>query len=432
MSYFKDKFSKKIKLIQSFTDSKWDTLTPLDLASDICEHIHDLVNSKTAKFLDPSCGRGTFLVKLYELQFTKTYSYITSIDERNKSVIDSLYGCEINPYYHKIAIESIKQIQKYFGVTTILTPNIYNCNYINNKILKNMQFDVKLGNPPFQDINTNGGIQPKSHNLWGKFIIESLTSIKCKLKNNGYLAFVTPSSWGSPSNDIFKLFKENNLILVDTTISHHFKENSTFSYWIVQKSSYQNVTLINGNEFDLKNINYLQSDINQISMRIHKLFNESTHTKLTWESDTTKNHSSKKNDIWSIAPSDEHRYQVYHTNAQTYYSKIKSKSHEFKKIYLTLSGYFNPIYDNGSISTSEVVPYIIVETEQEGLNLLTILNSKLYKYIVSSAKWSGFINKDILRLLPNIGTHKEWKNDEIYFEFGITNDEEIKYIENYV
>ena len=432
MSYFKSKYSEKIKLIQSFTDSKWDTLTPLDLASDICEHIHNLVNSKTAKYLDPSCGRGTFLVKLYELQFTKTYSHITLIDDRNKSVIDSLYGCEISPYYHKIAIESIKQIQKYFGVTKILKPHIYNCDYINNKILKNMQFDVKLGNPPYQDINKNGGIQPKSHNLWGKFIIESLTSIKCKLKNNGYLAFVTPSSWGSPSNDIFKLFKQNNLILVDTTISHHFKENSTFSYWIVQKSSYKGTTLINGNEFNLQNINYLQSDINKISIKIHKSFNESTHQKFIWKTDTTINHSSKKNDIWNIAPSDEHIYQVYHTNAQTYYSKIKSKSHEFKKIYLTLSGYYNPILDNGNISTSEVVPYIIVNSKEEGENLLSILNSKLYKYIVNSAKWSGFINKDILRILPNIGLDKKWNDIDVYNEFGITNKEEINYIENYV
>jgi hypothetical protein len=432
MSYFKDKFSKKIQLIQSFTDNKWDTITSPNLVNDVCENIHKLVCNKSVKYLDPSCGRGSFLVKLYELEFTKTYSNIESIEERNKIVIASLYGCEINSYYYAIAIESLKQIQKYFGVTNILNPNIYNCNYLNNKILNNMQFDVKIGNPPYQEISKNGGVQPKSHSLWAKFVVESLTSVNAKLKNNGYITFVTPSSWGSPSNEIFKLFKKNNLILVDTTISHHFKENSTFSYWIVQKSNYSGLTTINGRDFDLKNIEYLQSDINELSIKIHEIFNKSNHPKLLWESDTTKNHSSKKNEIWNKTKVGDYIYEVYHTNAQTYYSNTKSKSHDYLKVFLTLSGYYNPILDNGNISTSEVVPYIIVNSKEEGENLLSILNSKLYKYIVNSAKWSGFINKDILRLLPNIGLDRKWNDIDVYNEFGIKNKEEIDYIENYV
>ena len=431
MSYFKDIFAKKIQLIHSFTESKWDTPTPIELVSIMCENIHTLVNSKTTKYLDPSCGRGTFLVKLYELQFTKTFSHIKSIETRNKMVIDTLYGYELNSYYHKIAIESIKQIQKYFEVTNILNPHIYNSNYLNTKKLNNMEFNVKLGNPPYQDTNKAGGIQPKSHNLWGKFIIESFTSTNAQLANNGYVTFVTPSSWGSPSNSVLKLFKENNLILVDTTISHHFKENSTFSYWIVQKANYKGVTNINGIDFNLSNLNYLQSDINEISTKIHKIFNESNHPKLAWKTDTTTNHSSKKSDIWNESITNKHQYNVYHTNAQSYFSKVKSKSHDFKKVFLTISGYFNPIYDRGTCSTSEVVPYIIVESDQIGKNLLSILNSKLFKYIVSSAKWSGFINKDILRILPNIGTHKKWSDDDIYALFKLSN-KEINYIENYV
>lgn len=428
MSYFKDKFSRKIKLIQSFTDNKWDTLTPSNLVDDMCENIHKLVNNKGLKYIDPTCGRGSFLVKLYELEFIKTYSNVESIEERNELIIGSLYGCELNPYYYEITIESLKQIQKYFGVTKILKPNIYNCDFLNNKFLNDMIFDVKLGNPPYQDTNKNGGIQPKSHSLWSKFVIDSLKNIK----KDGYVCFVTPSSWGSPSNDIFKLFKKNNLILVDTTISHYFTENSTFSYWILQKSGYNGITNINGKEFNLENFKYLQTDINQISTKIHKIFNESNYPNFKWDTDTTTNHSSKKDKNWNKCESVEYPYTVYHTNAQTHYSKVKSKSHSNSKVFLTLSGYYKPTFDNGNISTSEVVPFIIVDSEEQGLNLLSILNSKLYKYIVSSAKWSGFLNKDILRILPNIGTHKIWNDMEVYSEFGITNKEQIDYIENYV
>jgi site-specific DNA-methyltransferase (adenine-specific) len=409
----KDSYIKYANRIQN---KGIDGCTPVILIDTMINKLDLDWSNPNLRILDPCFGFGGYLFFVY-LKLKQYHS-----DEHILN--NMIYGIEIEPFRFTLVKEKLK------------IKNLYNEDFLNptkklEKLL-NMKFDVIVGNPPYQEMSKNGGVQPKSHSLWAKFVVYALTSVNVKLKNNGYVTFVTPSSWGSPSNEIFKLFKKNNLILVDTTVSQHFKENSTFSYWIVQKSNYSGLTTINGRDFNLKNIEYLQSDINELSIKIHEIFNKSNHPKLLWESDTTKNHSSKKNKIWNKTKVGDYIYEVYHTNAQTYYSNTKSKSHDYLKVFLTLSGYYNPILDNGNISTSEVVPYIIVNSKEEGENLLSILNSKLYKYIVNSAKWSGFINKDILRLLPNIGLDRKWNDIDVYNEFGIKNKEEIDYIENYV
>jgi site-specific DNA-methyltransferase (adenine-specific) len=386
-----------------------DGSTPIKVIEEMVNKLPIDWSNPNLKILDPGFGFGGYLFFVY----LKLIQYHSEEHILN----NMLYGIEIEDFRFELVNHKLK------------IKNLIKGDFLDNKIFKNMNFDVILGNPPYQETSKTGGVQPKAHNLWSKFIVESLNN---NLSTGGVVSFVTPTSWGSPSNDVFKLFKKNNLVLINTEISNHFDVGSTFSYWIVKNEAYIGNTNINGVNFDLNNFDYIQSDINSISTKIHKIFNESPFPKFNWDGDTTTNHSSKKENQWSDKYSTTHPYKVYHTNAQSYYSKIKSKSHDDFKVYLTISGYYNPLFDNGTISTSEVVPYIIVKSKKEGENLLNILNSKLYKYIVSSAKWSGFINKDILRILPNIGTNKEWSDGEIYNKFGIKSIEDINYIENYV
>lgn len=386
-----------------------DGSTPIKVIEEMVNKLPIDWSNPNLKILDPGFGFGGYLFFVY----LKLIQYHSEEHILN----NMLYGVEIEDFRFELVKHKLK------------IKNLIKGDFLKDKIFKDMKFDVILGNPPYQETSKTGGVQPKAHNLWSKFIVESLNN---NLSTGGVVSFVTPTSWGSPSNDVFKLFKKNNLVLINTEISNHFDVGSTFSYWIVKNEAYIGNTNVNGVNFDLNNFDYIQSDINSISTKIHKIFNESPFPKFNWDGDTTTNHSSKKENQWSDKYSPTHPYKVYHTNAQSYYSKIKSKSHDDFKVYLTISGYYNPLFDNGTISTSEVVPYIIVKSKKEGENLLSILNSKLYRYIINSAKWSGFINKDILRILPNIGTDKEWSDGEIYNKFGIKSIEDINYIENYV
>lgn len=415
MSYFKDIFSKKIQLIQSFTDSKWDTLTPIDLVDDMCEHIHTLINKRDAKYLDPSCGRGTFLVKLYELEFTKTYSDIISIEERNKKVIANLYGCEISPYYHKIATESIKQIQKHFGVTNILNPNIYNCNFLTDKTLNSMkkQFDVVLTNPPYQDSSKES--QNSGH--WMNFIYLA-TELSKK-----YVQFVTPISWMSGStsqkSNLLPIFTENLIYLNLDTKKYFNGVGSTFCDYILDLDG-SDVTKVKYNDvvenLYIKNKLFLPKELNSLTLSIiDRVFN--TQNKIGF--------STKQR----VTPSGNGNYDILHTNGNIVKNEIDSKNSGILKVVVNKSGYLNPIIT--TLGTSQNIYWAPIKSE-ESESIVDFLNSKLINIITQKlCKYSGFNSDVVMQNLPKLDFTKKYSDSDLYKEFGLT-PEEINYIENYV
>jgi hypothetical protein len=121
------------------------------------------------------------------------------------------------------------------------------------------------------------------------------------------------------------------------------------------------------------------------------------------------------------------KYKTWHTNAQIRFSKIKSKDFDKNKIIWTLSGYFKPFYDNGTFGTTEVCQYIVVTDQVEADQILSYLNSKLYNFLISTGKWSGFLNGKLLCSLPKLA-NKTWTDNALYKHFGLT-QEEINYVE---
>ena len=123
-----------------------------------------------------------------------------------------------------------------------------------------------------------------------------------------------------------------------------------------------------------------------------------------------------------------HIYPVFHTNKQTWYSEIKQDFLDKKKVLFTRSGYTKFIYDNGKYGVTDLGYYILVDNKKEGETLVHNLNSKLIKYILNSAKWSGFGNEKVFKLLPNLNK-KKFTDKELYKYFKLTN-EEIKHIDS--
>lgn len=415
MSYFKDIFSKKIKLIHSFTNEKWDTQTPLELVSDMCEYSHSLVNSKNAKYLDPSCGRGSFLVKLYELQFTKTYSDIDSIEDRNKKVISSLYGCELNPYYYNISIESLKQIQLHFGVSNVLAPNIYNCNFLNNKIFKDMkkEFDVVITNPPYQDSSKES--QNSGH--WMNFIYLA------KKLSKKYIQFVTPISWMSGSSsqksNLLPTFTENLLYLNLDTGKYFNGVGSTFCDYILDLDG-SDTTQVKYNSvienLSIKNKLFLPKELNKLTLSIvEKVF--SRQDKIGF--------STKQR----VTPSGIGNYEILHnTNGTFVKNETDSKNSGILKVVLNKSGYLNP--NITTLGTSQNIYWAPISFEESEF-IIDFLNSKLIGVITQKmCKYSGFNSDIVIQNLPKINFTKKYSDEELYNEFGLL-EEEKEYIRNY-
>jgi hypothetical protein len=84
------------------------------------------------------------------------------------------------------------------------------------------------------------------------------------------------------------------------------------------------------------------------------------------------------------------------------------------------SGYTKPFFDPGTLGGTDMVYFIAVSDEQEGLRLEKVMNSKLFRYIYNTAKWSGFGNERVFRALPKTHIAGEISDESIFDYFEIT------------
>ena len=115
------------------------------------------------------------------------------------------------------------------------------------------KFDVVIGNPPYQKGNQS---------LWHLFALKAETLVK----DNGYIAFITPNSWANgshlnkPRNVFNSLFQKLNTTYINTNVNSYFpKIGKNIGSWVVQKSSYKGITTV----ID-KDGNILETNINDV------------------------------------------------------------------------------------------------------------------------------------------------------------------------
>lgn len=295
-----------------------------------------------------------------------------------------------------------------------------------------MKFRNIVGNPPFQDSVNRGKTQ---HKIWINFTMNSFYDL---LEDDGNLGWITPSSFSSPSNKVLNIFRDYNVKYLDLDTSQYFPDvGSTFSHYLINKSKSNNLTRVqkNGKSFDIKLDNdsfYLPIDFNNESYGIHSKVMFETQAKFKVEKDyvTCHNVLINKSDTLSKVKTKDHIYPVFHTNNQIWYSTLKQDFSDKKKVMWGRSGYTKPFYDDGVLGCTDLGYYVLVDNAEEGSNIVHNLNSKLFKYILTTARWSGFGNDKVFYSLPKLPKDTKLSDDEIYEMFGITNDE-IQYIETY-
>jgi hypothetical protein len=74
--------------------------------------------------------------------------------------------------------------------------------------------------------------------------------------------------------------------------------------------------------------------------------------------------------------------------------------------------------------------YVVVRDKEEGHRIVEALNFKLYKFILTISKWSGFNTPSVLTMLPK-GPEEIKSEQDVYDYFNLTK-EEIKLINEIV
>ena len=293
-----------------------------------------------------------------------------------------------------------------------------------------MQFDVVVTNPPFQDSTNRKKTQ---HKLWINFTKQAFDKW---LKPDGLLLQVSPSSFLSPSSKVLKIFQEKIVEFLRLDIKDYFPNvNSTFAYYSIINSDTkgEHTSIINERGIFKKKINsnvfYLPNDFCEESLSIHSkvIFNQKDKLQVLYDYVTCHNVLIHRNDTISKIKTDKHIHPIYHTNNQIWYSQVRQDWADKKKVMWTRSGYTKPFYDGGKYGGTDMMYFVLVNSHNEGLNLLHNLQSKLMRYILKTAKWSGFGNEKVFTSLPNLLRNKKLSDKDIFNLFNLT-QKEINYV----
>ncbi len=228
-----------------------EVFTPVELVCEMLEQLPKSVwTNPNLKWLDPANGIGNFPIVVYYKLMKGLKSVITDEAKRSKHIIEKmLYMVELNPVNCKVCKKIFKMIDPE------ATPNILKANFIEEfSITKNFsdgtrQFDIIMGNPPFQGTGRK--------KIYITFIDVIL---KKNLKTSGYLIFITPTL----SLDFLlgieitqkKLEKFYNIIYFNSSnkIKEDFFHNigSDFSYFKIKNEAYKYKTQLILNNGDIE------------------------------------------------------------------------------------------------------------------------------------------------------------------------------------
>lgn len=294
-----------------------------------------------------------------------------------------------------------------------------------------MKFDTILTNPPFQD-SINRKKTP--HKLWIEFTIAVFGRL---LEDGGSLVQVSPASFSSPSNVVLELMERNRTRVLRFGTGHYFPNvASTFSdYWIEKVRDNDSTTkvVVGDESFEVKldrSMSYLPSDLNRLSISIHRkvMFADRQLLPVEWDYVTAHNiRRHKVNPTLVVDKISSHPYPVFHTNNKTWWSSIRQDWANEKKVMWTRSGYTKPFFDEGVLGGTDMVYYVRVDSKLEGECLAHNMNSELMRYIYKSAKWSGFGNERVFANLPEVPRDRKLSEAEMYSIFEI-DEEEVNYV----
>jgi hypothetical protein len=395
--------------------SKGEVFTPIELVKEMLDKIPEEVwRNPESVFLDPCMGKGTFLIEIVR-RLTYIYGY-TEKDAKSR-----VYGYDVRVKY-------INHLQRRGFV------NVRHKDFL-DEIIK-MKFDVVLGNPPYQGKN-------KQDKLWVKFNIKGFEL----LKENGFLLMVSPNSWlrrpeSKSFSRITNIFKGNQLIFVNTNVSHFFNGiGEKIAFHLLKKTKNSLQTIFRNNNLT-ENIIYFGQKISldDVELKKFEIFDKiekSNHLRLREifsKRDASDAKRSLKDGKFKRSIEGEYNIPLIYTLNQTYY--VKNKNYDLGyKLFLNFSGYYFDENDiekympilQGCIS-GQATFSISVDTYEVGETLRNNYSRKLFRFYVDNEKTGGF-NTGVVNL-PWIGYEKVFSDYEIYEMFNLTK-EQINYVESH-
>jgi len=369
--------------------------TPIELCNEMIDLLpKDYLKNPNVKILEPSSGKGNFLISL-----------------RNRGVNQkNIFYCDINPRN----IEICKLLGFENGVV---------CDALTYDFKK--QFDLIIGNPPYSTNPSKNDTTPL-YNLFVETFIN-----ECD-----YMLFVLPSRWfigGKGLNNFRKMMMNRTDIKYITHednakkwFGNHVEIKGGVSYFLKNKFHNGNC-LFNSIEYKLNKYDCVikpkyHSIIDKIKQfdSIDKIYNSSGFYKIRTNDKQLKKTGNIKCYVSKLKSKDRCKYinDFDFNKKNTFWKVITPRASHgafsgFGEIFI---GQKNELHTDSYINFK-------INSRDEALSLMSYLKTDFVNYMLSIRKISQDISKNTCKWIPLIPFDRIWTNDMIYNHFNITKNE---------
>jgi hypothetical protein len=343
---------------------------------------------------------GNFPIAVYLRLMEGLKEKIVDNKKRKKHILENmLYMCELNK-------KNVLICNQIFDINNQYKLNIYEGDSLKLDYDEKFgidQFDIIVGNPPYQDNQEAKAKRGGGDLLWNKFVIKSLELLVKK----GYLCFVHPSGWRKPESEkskykkLFKLMtKDNKMLYLEIHNTKDgmktFSAGTRYDWYIIKKTKQTQNTMIKGEdnkiiELNLNEWNFLP---NYNFEKIQKLLstNQEDTCKIIY---SVSNYETRKK--WIKSTKDEkYNYELIHSTPKNgiryMYSSTNNNGHfDIPKVIFGESGIYNTIIDiNGKYGMTQGAMGIEISNLSEGEKIKKYIESDIFKDILKSCSWSNF------------------------------------------
>lgn len=485
-----------------------EVFTPPDLANRMLDTLPaELWSNPKAKFLDPFCKSGVFLREIAKRLIKGLETFEPDLQKRiNHIMQNQLYGIGITEltallsrrtlYYSKEANK------KEYAVTTIFDTEDGNIAYeriqhtfANGKCtfcgasqevyergdelethayqfihdknpFENMQFDVIIGNPPYQ-LNDGGGTGSSAIPIYHKFIQQA------KKLNPRYLSMIVPARWFTGGRGLDEFRDE---MLNDKRIKElHDFPNSQDCFsgveikggvcYFLWQNNYDGKTIVythSENELKSKSERYLlekgadtfirHNEVISILQKVQKL-NEESFAKMISANDPFGFDIRVEGSYKRVKPN--YKREPFEGSVKFYYNgwlreglgyikqesirKNKEMINDYKVLITKAWGigdmsrdWLQPLLVEPNSCCTET--YLVIgpfSSKKKAENVISYTQTKFFHLLVSLIKITQNAMKKVYQFVPLQDFSEPWTDEKLYKKYGLT-QEEIDFIESMI
>lgn len=470
-----------------------EVVTPASVAADMVDMLPKEVFDSRHTFLDPACKSGIFLKTILDklmsddpnLPINKEEAFKDKRKRLDNIITNQLFGLAISEEGYMVSMKRLMDsVDKYVddisgGQTNILSMNVtvpniafikdqnmqyadlvkssdkellnmkINEHFFNSKEDKDVNFDVVIGNPPYQE-NTDGGAEnsPRGMALFPYFIFYAQ-------ELGTYVDMVTPARWYSQPEGIFKKLRgamlNGQLIsLVDFRDSSKCFDEVNIaggvSYWLWEKErENQPTSLRNGSETWSENLNVCDILLrDKAAYSIYgKILNVHGKEFKTFEStvSSTDRYGVLRKKTGKASRDADHNILLIHSRGREEFisqGDIGRNTYEAVNGYKLVTEYMNGQTDKvlrtlRILSPGEIcdLSFIVIKASKDRQtieNCKSYFETKFVRFLIKTTITNTTVTRNNYHLVPEEAFDRQWTDQQLYEKYGLT-DEEIACIE---